>query len=390
MTTYGDIKSGEVALPAKASTQDANSIPALIIRAAQRLSEAKTSAEVLEAKAAAELALHYAKVTKAANESHADCLRIITRAEIRMAGEIDHGQERGEVAKAGRKVNVPASDNKATMAELGISRQRVNEWRKVAEVGEAKVEEAISGALADGRAPTKADIHRAAGIVKDKPKADEDLQVFELQTAWNGAGEGARGRFLIANNLTESNPATGTGGDDVDRSAERASSAVKVGATNSPDGATRRLDGIGPVQDGLKMSTNGQPSRGLSTRDAERPAHGGVTGGESAASEYQAQVTRQPEGERSTIGEAVASPAPRISETPATHPVPNGVQADRAPEVVPPTSGATPFQTLSKADQIRRLRPHCKHADDLENCGGRGKQHCRPCLKAVEEEGDAA
>jgi hypothetical protein len=56
-------------------------IPALIDRSSARLIAARTSAEVLEARAVAEAALHYAKVTKAANETHADCLRIITRAE---------------------------------------------------------------------------------------------------------------------------------------------------------------------------------------------------------------------------------------------------------------------------------------------------------------------
>ena len=40
----------------------------------------------------------YAEVMGAANEAHADCLCIITRAGIRMAREIDAAQERGEVA----------------------------------------------------------------------------------------------------------------------------------------------------------------------------------------------------------------------------------------------------------------------------------------------------
>jgi hypothetical protein len=63
---------------------DADSLPTLLSRAGQRLLYARTSAQVLEAKKIAELALHYAKVTNAANETHADCLRIITRAEMRM------------------------------------------------------------------------------------------------------------------------------------------------------------------------------------------------------------------------------------------------------------------------------------------------------------------
>lgn len=269
MITYGAIKAGEAAVPV--AKVDANSIPSLIDRASRRLAEAKTSAEVLEAKAAAELALHYAKVTKAANESHADCLRIITRAEIRMASEIDRGQAAGEVAKPGRTANVPASDNRATLADLGVSRQRVGEWRKVAEAGEEKVEQAISEALVEGRAPTKADVHRAAGVVKDKPETgDADREYSDLQAAWDRAGPLARRHFLAWNDLIEQ-PKAGTHGAEackahsnavdpasiiadgranaehshVDRSAERASSAVEVGATNSPDGATRSVPSLG-------------------------------------------------------------------------------------------------------------------------------------------------
>lgn len=240
MISYDAIKSGEAMVPV--TKPDSNSIPSLIDRATKRLAEAKSSAEVLEAKAAAELALHYAKVTKAANESHADCLRIITRAEIRMAGEIDRAQEAGEVASQDRhgkgvQASVPGSDTHekpVTMAELGISRQRVNEWRKVAEAGEEKVEEAISEALAEGRAPTKADIHRAAGIVKDRPKSDEDQQFTDLMKAWNAAGQGARERFLAETNLRqESDPANATGGSDVESSASASGPDVKR-APNSP------------------------------------------------------------------------------------------------------------------------------------------------------------
>jgi hypothetical protein len=75
---------------------------------------------VLEVKHVAEAALHYAKVTGAANEAHADCLRIITRAEIRMAREIDAAQERGEVATPGQRSNVRTSDI-SNMADLGAA-----------------------------------------------------------------------------------------------------------------------------------------------------------------------------------------------------------------------------------------------------------------------------
>jgi hypothetical protein len=78
-------------------------LPALIDRARHRLAEARTSAEVLEARAAAKAALHYAKLQKAANETQADCLSIIKRAELRMADlraqrhprPAQHGDEAG-------------------------------------------------------------------------------------------------------------------------------------------------------------------------------------------------------------------------------------------------------------------------------------------------------
>jgi phage N-6-adenine-methyltransferase len=133
----------------------AEQLPALIDRATRCLAEARTSAEVLEAKAVAEAALHYAKVTKAANETQADCLRMIVRAEIRMADEVDRGQANGEVPVQGQHAaHVQASD----MTGLGLDRRRVAEWREVREAGDHVVEQAINGALAEGRAPTKADI----------------------------------------------------------------------------------------------------------------------------------------------------------------------------------------------------------------------------------------
>lgn len=62
--------------------------------------------------------------------------------------------------------------------------------------------------------------------------------VLQLRSAWSKANAEARAIFLAEFNLRqESNPATGTGDDDVDRSAERASSAVEVGAPVSPEGA---------------------------------------------------------------------------------------------------------------------------------------------------------
>jgi phage N-6-adenine-methyltransferase len=93
---------------------------------------------------------------------------MIKRAEIRMADEIDAAQERGEVAKADGTINpgtiqgVRGPDTfPATYDELGLSRQRVAEWRELRDAGEPVIDEAIQEALAEGRAPTNADIQRA-------------------------------------------------------------------------------------------------------------------------------------------------------------------------------------------------------------------------------------
>jgi hypothetical protein len=119
---------------------------------------------VLEARSMAQAALHYARVTKAANASHADCVRIITRAEIRMSREIDRGREAGEVAKHGTNQfseDVQTSDIlTTTLPELGIPRQRLAEWRELAEAGPEAVEEAIAAALDEGHPPTRAGIQK--------------------------------------------------------------------------------------------------------------------------------------------------------------------------------------------------------------------------------------
>ena len=160
-----------ISLPAPATplvNGAACSLPALIDRARTRLAEARTSAEVLEARAAAQAAMHYAKLQKAANETQADCLLLIKRAEIRMADEIDAAQRRGEVATDATGGGRPSKTcpkfgqvSPATYDELGFTRQRVAEWREMRDAGEAVVDEAIQAALDEGRAPTNADIQRA-------------------------------------------------------------------------------------------------------------------------------------------------------------------------------------------------------------------------------------
>jgi len=99
---------------------------------------------------------------------------MIVRAEMRMADEIDAGQERGEIAKPGRPVKGSESEPLSIESVLGEENKgRLAQWRAVRDAGEAVVEQAIESALAEGRAPTKADIKRA---VDGKPSAGSDLK----------------------------------------------------------------------------------------------------------------------------------------------------------------------------------------------------------------------
>jgi hypothetical protein len=150
-------------------SQDGDSLPVLIDRASTRLAEARSAGEVLEARDAARAAWALAKVRQAANETQADCLRIINRAQSRLATEVDRAQERGEVARAGGdRTSIPRSSGNGDLApqpasieDIGVSTQRLSEWREVRDTGEEVVEAAIQGALDEGRAPTQADIRRA-------------------------------------------------------------------------------------------------------------------------------------------------------------------------------------------------------------------------------------
>jgi hypothetical protein len=124
-----------------------------------------------------------AKVTKAANESHADCLRIITRAEIRMANEIDAAQVRGEVPRQGgdRKSADAIKAQNSGFENMGLDSRRVAEWRETRDAGEDAVEAAISDAIAEGRAPTKSDICAFAGSGRESAILRRPLRTIGRQ-----------------------------------------------------------------------------------------------------------------------------------------------------------------------------------------------------------------
>ena len=102
--------------------------------------------------------------------------------------------------------------------------------------------------------------------------------------------------------------------------------------TNSPETATRRLDGFCSVQDGLKMSTNG-PNAGVAEQqnDTGNADDMSVTAGETA------------------------------------------------PQFTPPS--------FLVKKTISDFRPHCQKPDA---CGASGLKHCYSCSKLIPAESEAA
>ena len=80
-----------------------------------------------------------------------------SRPRPRLADEYDAAQDRGEVAKRGKPVNVPGADIKATAPDLGLTRQQVSEARQVrdAEKADPGIVKRTSAALTSSPAATR-------------------------------------------------------------------------------------------------------------------------------------------------------------------------------------------------------------------------------------------
>jgi hypothetical protein len=160
------------------------SLPALVDRAAKALTEARTSAEVLEARDMAAVAYDAAKSVARlakAKQAHDDILSAIYRAQAnaleieaqakrRLADEYDAAQARDEVAKADDNlrrgpIEHVSSLGKLTIADVGLKRRDITDGRTIrdAEVAEPGiVRRTIDEAIANGQELSRAKIKRAA------------------------------------------------------------------------------------------------------------------------------------------------------------------------------------------------------------------------------------
>lgn len=161
-------------------------LPSLVSRAADQLAEAKTSAEVLEAKTTASVAYDAAKSAgriarmKEAHDdliqkiyrSQAQCVIIEGEAQARLADEYDAAQERGEVAKLG--ANQHRDEGVLAGNTLGLRRKQIHEARKVRDVlrkDPTAIEDKVNALVEQGLEPTKAAIREQLLHALENPKA---------------------------------------------------------------------------------------------------------------------------------------------------------------------------------------------------------------------------
>ncbi|MHB2169937.1 hypothetical protein [Alsobacter sp. R-9] len=176
---------------------ETRSLPALVDRAASALTNARTAAEVLEARDLAGFAYDTAKRTArlakakdahdelvaAALRAQADALVIEAQAKARLADEYDAAQERGEVAANGQRGKAVPDGNgfsPPTAADLGLNRKDIHEARIIRDAERADpgvVRRTLDEALSLGDEPTKARLREAV-----------------IHVARNGLGEGGPSR----------------------------------------------------------------------------------------------------------------------------------------------------------------------------------------------------
>jgi hypothetical protein len=171
-----------------------SSLPMMLHEAAQRLENATTAAEVLEARDMAGVAYDVAKhagriamakrahddVIATAHRAQADALEIEAAAKRRLANEYDAAQGRGEVAGDGRPKTVVDDNGIPTAADLGLRRDEIYEARQLRDAEEAEpgiVHRVLGEMLDRADEPTKAALRREVIGVVMRHGGGEGLRV---------------------------------------------------------------------------------------------------------------------------------------------------------------------------------------------------------------------
>jgi hypothetical protein len=155
----------------------AHDLRALVDRAASILANARSSAEILDAREMAGLAYDVAKRTAriqrakdahdvligAAHRAQANALEIEAQAKHRLADEYDAAQERGEVAAGRPKTLEGGKSFQATAANLGLRHDEIHDARLIrdAEANDPGiVRRTLDDRLARGEEPTRSALRK--------------------------------------------------------------------------------------------------------------------------------------------------------------------------------------------------------------------------------------
>ncbi|WP_377299786.1 hypothetical protein [Rhizobium sp. SGZ-381] len=176
------------AVPAVVLSGDASEIVMLVERSRRALDDGDVTAAMLLSGGAyeqAKAAGGYAAKVKASRQLidkfraiQADALKVETFAHIRLADMVDEAQNRGQLAKPGRKSNI-LDENILTLSDFGLDAKQVHEARKLREAERETpgiVERAIDARVSGGLAPTRASLRHAIGTQSaTKEERGDDL-----------------------------------------------------------------------------------------------------------------------------------------------------------------------------------------------------------------------
>jgi hypothetical protein len=137
---------------------------------------ARTLAEVMDAVNLARLARRIADIVKASNVARGAALGLEVEGKIRVAEEYQAARAVGKADAPGgdRKSIIPHSagdDQRATLQEIGLTSQRLSEWRQLAKRGTRFCLQLIDEILAEEREPTYTEVLRGGNVGQNSLKA---------------------------------------------------------------------------------------------------------------------------------------------------------------------------------------------------------------------------
>lgn len=136
---------------------------ARLAQADRAIAEAITATEAVKLVATAKALDEWARAVRAGQDHERQAAVFVLRAKRHAGVRIEEGQARGEIAKPGERPNVIDADiSKATLEDLGVSRNEASQWKALARDW---TDEALTAAASEMERPSLAGIQaRAPGM----------------------------------------------------------------------------------------------------------------------------------------------------------------------------------------------------------------------------------